>query len=528
MRVLFMILAMLAFLAPAGADDAPFADPAFQPPILSKSLLEAQTHPLPQTLVDEYLDHWRETVEIDLFAGQNAWLKKQFADYPLEVVGEHLPLDVEPEALFLDYTADADYYVFIGAFRSEDAHAVRLEADLNTLAEDEELWVVDPVTPRAFGPYDATPPEEGSTWLPVIEGDTAVLLVRSARADTPRLWIKTLSHIFEPLAELKAMKALACNINIACETRSGLLDVAAAVGLLFIDKSAYTGVCTGALLNTPNSAEFDPLMLTAHHCVGSAREARNTEVVWDYRATECGANDAPSINSLPRSDGRVLINADDSLDMTLLRLRSVPSGSYGRTYAGWDARKPQIGESVAGIHHPAQSHMRISYGGVTRLDQTSSQGYEKQTRVLWDEGVTEGGSSGSPLVYEEGTFRILGALSNGPAHSCNNGNNWDNYGTFHHFFPSIEKHLLADSPIDVNGNDEECPARTAFKDNPAVLENLRRLRDEGLLDSPLGKRLVDAYYRAAPAMSVLVRENALARTAFRFTAWPFAYLGAQL
>lgn len=44
----------------------------------------------------------------------------------------------------------------------------------------------------------------------------------------------------------------------------------------------------------------------------------------------------------------------------------------------------------------------------------SASPYEKQTKAGWDQGVTEPGSSGSCLLFADGSYRLAGMVIAGP------------------------------------------------------------------------------------------------------------------
>ena len=535
MRHAFLLgtLLVLAPLVAAGAEEAPYADAAFQPPWVGKGLMAAERHPLPQADVEYYLEHLTTVTEYEYFKGYQPPPEEEKAHGGPLRIGENLPIDLGPEDIFLDWLPDGGRHVFMGAIRSLDAEGLRLEADISALAPTDELWVIDPEKPRAFGPYD--PEEEGAEakWLASMSGDMAVLLVRSESAELPLVYLHTLAHFLEPPPQ---PKVLSCNINIACETRDGVLNAAAGVGVVLTTSSNGPIAASGALINNPDIADPAPLFITAAHAIGNESEARNAEIVWDYRAESCGEDDAPSFASLPRSDGKQLLATDGDLDISLVLLDDVPDGPYGRTYLGWDTRSAETDEPVITIHHPDRSHMRISYGHVTNpKEDAGNLGFKNQIRVLWEEGVTEGGSSGSPLLADDGAFRLLGVLSNGARHTCRGNNNWDRYASFREFYPSVKTYVTGSLPIDIgngdNGNDANgpgCPAELSLRDNPEALEHLRRLRDQGLLESSVGQKAVDRYYEWAPSATIFLHVFPRGKTAFRMGAAPFAWLGGLL
>jgi hypothetical protein len=95
---------------------------------------------------------------------------------------------------------------------------------------------------------------------------------------------------------------------------------------------------------------------------------------------------------------------------------------------GWSTSSLASGDNIAVVHHPGgftppsfDSHMRLSLGH--RDSQTDTNFWI----VRYDEGSTEGGSSGSPLIAVSGK-QVRGQLSYGSA-ACGN-NLTDGYGKF--------------------------------------------------------------------------------------------------
>jgi hypothetical protein len=435
-------------------------------------------------------------------------------------------VDLASEDLFGESFGDGAFTVFAASVVSAEATGLRLVVDLSGLEDTAEVWVLDPVSPRAFGPYTGADHLEGGRWLPTIEGDTAVLLVRSVSGNLPHLRLVAVSHFFQGFQD--ALKELFCNISIACESDPVIQDISTGIGLMVVPQPGYdSALCTGSLINNADTPGFEPYFLTSWHCVPSAYEAAQVDVLWDYRASACEANDPPPLSSLLRSSGDAVLTTSSLYDITLMRLLWVPEGALGRAYLGWTTATPGVGGGVVGIHHPRGTHMRISYGTVTDLNEFS-QGFQKQTKVHWYNGVTENGSSGNPLLLESADYRVAGTLSNGPVHSCSSTEgNVDWYSSFRDFYPQAQGWLSgADPPPDPDPTGKGlCAAGKTFRDHPEILDQLRFLRDKGLLKSGFGRQIVEAYYRSAPQMADRVDESAEARDAFAAVAAPFASLG---
>ena len=101
-------------------------------------------------------------------------------------------------------------------------------------------------------------------------------------------------------------------------------------------------------------------------------------------------------------------------DFLLVEVEDPIDTSWVPFFAGWDA-SGNPGQGGVGIHHPSGDRKKIStYGGTL----TTSSGYAPGAhwKVYWiatetNHGVTEGGSSGSPIFNE--SHHIVGTLSGG-------------------------------------------------------------------------------------------------------------------
>ena len=524
MRRPALILMMLILVLPAAYAQS-VVEPGYDPPLTTKSALDAAVHPIPQETVAGYLTHLQSGAVFDVFEGQNALLKSVLSNSEKgEKVATGYEIDLDASALFTNPFTDGAGWVYLGSVTSLDALALRILVDLENLASGQELWLIDPTGPRAFGPFSASDHIDGGRWLPTVDGDTAVVMVKSASQALPDFSVIALSHFYKGFNETDLTKALSCNINIACETSTSILSVATAVGLMVVSDGTYdNALCSGTLINNADTTEFEPYFITANHCVPSAAEADQVDIVWDYEATACGANDPPSISSLPRSNGQSMLATSSVLDMTLIQLDTVPSGTNGRTYAGYSLNDVSVGQQVFGIHHPGGTHKRISYGAV-RDTGVQSYLWESQIEVLWSQGVTENGSSGSGLFTAGSGPYLIGCLSNGPSHSCvDTSNNYDNFGSLQEFFPQISAYLTGNSSSTTSSSD--CPAKVAFENDQKTLAQLRVFRDQGLGQFAWGRTVIAGYYQAAPFMAKVVDRSPLACSLFGLTARPFAVVG---
>ncbi len=524
--VVSCVLAIVVVCGTArGAD--PFADAAYAPPA-SKAACDALVNPIAPDVLAGYLAQLDRFHVYDLFAGQTSTLKGKYPPEkgrPLKG-GEEVTLGLEPGDLFGTPVQDASGYVFLGSIQSIDAEGVRLQVDLSALDLAAEVWIVDPSVLRAFGPYKAANYAVGAFWLATVFNDESVVMVRSPKAELPNVRVVAYSHLF---LSLKAV-ALSCNISVACES-AAVRNAASGTAILSIGSSGY---CSGTLINNPQTAANEPLLITANHCICSAGDARDTEAFWDFRESSCGAGDAGKMSSHLRSSGTKLLSTSSLLDSTLIMLDSVPSGSYGRIYQGWDTRLPVVGESVVVIHYPQATYNRVSSGHVLTVNApTDSFGYEKQNEMVWDEGVTEGGSSGSSVLFTD-TMRLFGTLSNGTTHTCgaDRSHNMDFFSSFRDFYGQVKDYVDSATPSTAEGDNDcrsngLCAAKVLLKDSPVLLDNLRVLRDKVLLRYAATAPFVKAYYAAAPRLLAAVEESRDARGMFLAVVLPIANMAGK-
>ncbi len=334
------------------------------------------------------------------------------------------------------------------------ALAMRIGFDALSLPDDVELYVYNPQD-RAeyYGPF-----RSGEfVWSPSIMRDTTgIVCFGTSRQSlsSVNLTIPRIIHVYRsPLLDDKALGT--CHVDIAC--RPEWEGHATAVGRLgLVDFDAWA--CTGALIVAPGYSDNPPFLLTANHCISLQAQATTLEIWWLYQRTACDDELPPDMNTVPRSTGGATLLAGSTAttgsDFTLLLLNEpVPIAA---AFLGYTTRPVSLDESVVCIHHPQGMEKKISFGstsdaGSPRLSGQPLTPYEYFYEVLWTEGTTEGGSSGSPLILMD-AGQIIGQLYGGYA-SCTAVDEPDYFGRMDVTYPLIEPWLDGSYPIE--GEEEE-------------------------------------------------------------------------
>lgn len=209
-----------------------------------------------------------------------------------------------------------------------------------------------------------------------------------------------------------------CNINVNCPEGATWATEKRSVALIV---QGGFGVCTGNLLNN-TANDGTPYFLTANHCLGNPG---NWVYYFNHESATCTGNNGPTNQSI--SGGTLLVNSGQS-DVALIELSQTPPAGYNVQYAGWDA-SGVTPSSTVGIHHPSGDVKKICFDDDSPTQQNVA-GAAVWYINEWELGVTEPGSSGSPLFDQN--HRVIGQLYGGSAACAGSVNNGqpDWYGRF--------------------------------------------------------------------------------------------------
>jgi lysyl endopeptidase len=216
-----------------------------------------------------------------------------------------------------------------------------------------------------------------------------------------------------------------CNINVICPLGNGWEQERNSVGLIL--NANGTEWCSGSMImNTCNTSR--PFFLTANHCFNPPGLPQQNVGAWRFTFQALSTTCTPSQNSngIITYNGSTLRANWAATDMCLVELNNTPATNLGITYAGW-TRNAAPAQNATGIHHPSGDVMKISRSNNPVTVGSFGTSTNQHWRADWNQGVTEPGSSGSPLFDQN--HRIIGQLHGGPS-ACGAAQLWDFYGRF--------------------------------------------------------------------------------------------------
>jgi V8-like Glu-specific endopeptidase len=211
-----------------------------------------------------------------------------------------------------------------------------------------------------------------------------------------------------------------CHVNINCsEGNNWQMEKHAAARVMIVSPND-SGWCSCAMVNNTNN-DFTPYVLTANHCLEGLDAINNNNAsqwifYWEYEHPGC--NNSTTQPTLRTTIGATVIANNSTSDFALLELTQDPRNATGVTpyYLGWD-RTGNAGTSAVGIHHPAGDVKKIAtLNNATTSSGSFWQHYWNQT--VNGHSVTEGGSSGSPLLNN--AHHVIGQLYGGSSLNCSN------------------------------------------------------------------------------------------------------------
>ena len=306
------------------------------------------------------------------------------------------------------------------------------------IPEGGKLFIYNAEKTQILGAYtQRTNPAGGRFASEFVAGDDITLEYAAAPDGAmPRIDIEAVGYgynhlsVDDGLVNLRA-SAGPCEVNVNCDEgdawqnqKKGVCKMTQRIG-----NSAY--VCTASLVNN-TAQDLKPYILTAQHCScdsknvpATAEDMKQWTFTFHYELESCDNNSKPVVSKTIVGCTKVAETKLNGQSDGLLLLVNTPiPADYNVYYNGWDRRNTPAQSGVS-IHHPQGSYKKISTFTSPAIHYTFDDGENRSdTNAHWNVtfsetsngfGVTEDGSSGSPLFNENKL--IVGTLSGGNS-SC--------------------------------------------------------------------------------------------------------------
>jgi hypothetical protein len=283
-------------------------------------------------------------------------------------------------------------------------------------------------------------------------GDEMVLILTEPAHVTPsELFIDRIMYNYRSTGtgtEEKINESEACEVNVNCTpVGDNWQDEKRGVARIYVVEGNQAGWCTGSLVNNLAN-DCKPLFLTALHCGVNctAADFNQWKFYFRYESPNCtnpntaGTLDDYFINGCVKLSDSGDGGGTTGSDFLLVQLgtaanqattiTTLKSANFNAYWNGWDANNTAT-TGGTGIHHPAGDIKKISTFSGNTVSSTWGSTPNTHWRLVWTantngHGVTEGGSSGSP-IFNNSSGRIIGTLTGGGSF-CNATNQPDFYG----------------------------------------------------------------------------------------------------
>lgn len=325
------------------------------------------------------------------------------------------PVDYTPKNSGVIYRLDDGTQVWRLHIISEGAYSINLIFDEYQLDGNAQLFLYSPDRSMVLGSFTSeNNSEAGVLATAPVEGDEVVVELIIPRGSDAKLKIGSVNHDYKNLRRMPVTDAARyCEVD-ACSVGGHELQMRSS--LLYIVDGVEC--CSGNMVNNTRN-DGTPYVITSSHCLFDrsknfvAEKAQRSVFFFDYGKPHCWEGVKGTLEKSVA--GAEVAFSLVSSDVLLLKLSDRPPLDYRAYYAGWNATN-KMEAPLYCLHFPRSDMMKISveedpvYLGTFEYD-TLFKSNKHWIVDRWEQGIMEGGSSGSALFDKND--RLVGALSGG-------------------------------------------------------------------------------------------------------------------
>lgn len=337
------------------------------------------------------------------------------------------------------------------AVQAVEAKGISLYYDDFWIPSKGELYIYNPTQSQKIGPFTSKHNHSSGVFATeVVSGDMLILEYFQPDSEDSdlKLNINRFVYAYRDITggQLGGYNSSDdCQVNANCSEGNAWENQKKSVCRIQIGSGWNVGLCTGALVNnTLNNCA--PYVLSADHCFSGGDISENSLnqsiFYFNYRSPNCNSsvpNNTYSVTGCSKLSNSGGEGGVGDPDFFLVELNSEPD--FDPYFSGWDRSNTPASSGVS-IHHPSGDIMKISTF-TNSLTSSSGLGFGFDNTTHWQvqwsstdngHGVTEGGSSGSP-IYNQNAL-LTGVLTGGSSF-CDATNQTDIYGKLWHGWDQV-------------------------------------------------------------------------------------------
>ncbi|MBE0649120.1 MAG: T9SS type A sorting domain-containing protein [Bacteroidales bacterium] len=339
----------------------------------------------------------------------------------------------------------ADDSIWLFTIHAPGAKAITVYFDRFYIPPGGRLFVYNSEKTILLGAFtDLNNHSSGRFSTALIAGDQVTLEYNQPveTSGIPDLHIAEIAYAYRGVSDLSDKTGFGssgpCEVNIPCAEADPWQNQQKGIARVAVKKNGATYWCSGSLMNNTRQ-DKTPYFLSADHCSKGAKPSDYSQWIFYFNYNSPTCEDPPVEPGFRTMVGTEVKSAAGDVnfkgsDFLLLLLNQMIPDTFDVWFNGWN-REDIASPFGVGIHHPMGDIKKISTYAEPLIS-TNWNGHTETThwQVTWSatpngHGVTEGGSSGSPIFDADG--RVAGTLTGGEA-LCDSAllNSPDFYGKF--------------------------------------------------------------------------------------------------